>query len=82
MVIDERQLEVDVIMDGLPDSIRYDKNATISGITQREQKQWIARNPAPGENRNLIGGTDFKPLAWFSNAIKLIRPKAKRDKRR
>lgn len=80
MVIDERQLEVDAIMDTLPDNIRYNikVNQIIIGVTLREQKQWIARNPAPGENRSLIGNTDFKPLAWATKVIKLIRPKRKR----
>jgi len=78
MVIDQRQLVVDGIMGTLPDLIRYDKDANISGVSKREQKQWIARNPAPGENRSLIEGTDFKPLAWATKIIKLVRPKRKK----
>ena len=80
MPIDERMLEVDAIMDTLTNAIRYNKNAIIPDVTQREHKQWIARHPAPGENRSLIKGTDFKILAWATNLIKLIRPKVKKGK--
>jgi len=82
MPIDERQLEVDAIMDTLPNSIRYDKTAIISGVTKREHKLWIARNPAPGENRSLIGNTDFKPPEWGGKPIKLVRPKTKKGKKK
>lgn len=83
MVIDERQLEVDAIMNLiLSDSIRYDLNINIPGITKREHKQWIGRNPAPGENRSLIGNTDFKPLVWAGKHIKLIRNKLRRGRRK
>lgn len=78
MVIDERQLEVDAIMDTLIDAVRYNINAIIPGISQREHKQWIARHPAPGEIRSLIKNTDFRPLAWAGQFIKLIRNKPKK----
>ena len=78
MAIDERQVEVDAIMDTLTNAIRYNKNAIIPGVSKREHTLWIARNPAPGENRSLIGGTDFKPLAWAGQFIKLVRPKRRR----
>ena len=80
MPIDERQLEVNAIMDTFTDSIRYNVNAIIPGISNREHKQWIARHPAPGENRSLIGNTDFKPLAWADKFIKLIKNKSKKRK--
>lgn len=82
MPIDERQLEVDAIMDILEDAIRYDINATIPSISKREHKLWIAQNPAPGENRSMIGNTDFKPPEWSTKPIKLIRPKSKIRQRR
>lgn len=75
MPIDDRQLVVDGIMDGLSDAIRYDKTATIAGVTKREQKLWIARNPAPGEVRSLIGNTDFKPPEYSTKPIKIVRPR-------
>lgn len=78
MPIDERQLEVDAIMDTLTDGVRYNKNAIIPSISQREHIQWIRRNPVPGETRSLIGRTDFKPLAWADKFIKLVKLKAKR----
>lgn len=81
MVIDQRQLEVDAIMDTLIDAVRYNVNAIIPGVSQREHKQWIARNPAPEENRSLIGNTDFKPLAWLGQFIKLPREKPKKKRR-
>ena len=81
MPIDERQLEVDAIMVTLTDSVRYDINAIIPDISNREHKQWIARNPAPGEIRSLIENTDFKPLAWLNKLIKLPREKVKRRKK-
>ena len=87
MPIDERMLVIDSIMTTVSAERRYDYNAIITfnpliGITLREHKQWVARHPAPGENRSLIGGTDFKPLAWATKFIKFIRPKVKRGRRR
>lgn len=86
MPIDERMLKVDAIMITVTAEKRYNYNAIISfnpliGITLREHKQWVARHPAPNENRSLIGGTDFKPLAWIGKFIKFPREKPKRRKK-
>ena len=87
MPIDERMLLIDAIMSTVDMEKRYNYNEIISsnpliGITLREHKQWVARHPAPGENRSLISGTDFKPLAWVDKFIKFIKPKVRRGKRK
>ena len=87
MPIDERMLIVEAIMSTVATKRRYDYNEIISfnpliGITKREHKQWVGRHPAPGEKRSLIGGTDFKPLAWATKFIKFIKPKVRRGKRK
>jgi len=75
MPIDERQFEVNAIMDTLTNEERYNPNAIIPSVSIREHKLWIAQHPRPEDNRSLIEDTDFKPPKWAGKFIKLIRPK-------